>query len=642
MTYIFHNIFPLSPQQLPVHSFSSQDTDALLSAIRQTTAPHLGISLQLSVDGRVKAIAFATPNEAFYVTLQGSVRGDIATNADKRALKSDKTLAGFSMARIALHIHRDKRWHVNGVDLSSLLVSTSERPLYPSDFIQKKVSSDVNRRQVNALWYPDAASVDDDDDDDDEGDEAMRRVCLRAWISAVCADADPSAMQFAKHVNTRRASIRADHFVCLENMMLCAELLENQKPIRIENEFTAIMSDSDGLLLENARFTTRVRRSNQTSVEFHTNDGRSIIGQAISAEGKTTKIQLTQGQYRSDIKRVVVHGREELTCSENAREEFVLLILQGDIKLTNQLFINLVWFPSGNSARAERPRQPPTTAAFMKLNESQKEVAAAMISPSHPIVIAHGPPGTGKTSTIAAATDYWITQGESAWIIAQSNVGVKNIARSFVDKGITDFKIIVSKEFYVEWHEHLYVEIQENLIRADDLSQFKDAYETERSLLGSRIILCTLSTLSNPVLNSCHMFKNMPVEKLVVDEASQINVFEYMHLFHKFEDLEKVCFFGDPKQLPPFGQDAVPQLQSIFDVKHLKPTAYFLNTQYRMPIPLGEFISREVYNSKLKSHHKTHSPSSVAFIDVGKGVEASAGKSWTVCRCFARSACQRY
>ena len=48
-------------------------------------------------------------------------------------------------------------------------------------------------------------------------------------------------------------------------MMLCAELLENQKPVRLENEFTAVMSDSEGLLLQNARYKTRVRKSNQVS-----------------------------------------------------------------------------------------------------------------------------------------------------------------------------------------------------------------------------------------------------------------------------------------------------------------------------------------------------------------------------------------
>ena len=44
----------------------------------------------------------------------------------------------------------------------------------------------------------------------------------------------------------------------------------------------------------------------------------------------------------------------------------------------------------------------------------------------------------------------WDRCGEPAWVIAQSNVGVKNIARTLIETDV-DFKLIVSKEFYVEW-----------------------------------------------------------------------------------------------------------------------------------------------------------------------------------------------
>ena len=79
------------------------------------------------------------------------------------------------------------------------------------------------------------------------------------------------------------------------------------------------------------------------------------------------------------------------------------------------------------------------------------------------------------------------------------------------------------------------------------------------------VVLCTLSMLSNPIITGCGLFDVLPVNSLVIDEASQIDVFEFMvspvpalwaisdtlnqHLFHKFsKGLEKVCFFGDPKQ----------------------------------------------------------------------------------------------
>lgn len=61
-----------------------------------------------------------------------------------------------------------------------------------------------------------------------------------------------------------------------------------------------------------------------------------------------------------------------------------------------------------------------------------------------------GPPGTGKTTTIAAATRIWDIHDCPVWIIAHSNVAVKNIAETLFKRNV-DFKILVSKEFYVEW-----------------------------------------------------------------------------------------------------------------------------------------------------------------------------------------------
>ena len=45
---------------------------------------------------------------------------------------------------------------------------------------------------------------------------------------------------------------------------------------------------------------------------------------------------------------------------------------------------------------------------------------------------------------------------------------------------------------------------------------------------GATVVLCTLSTLSNPQLLQCGLFDHLPVKSLVIDEASQIDVFEFM------------------------------------------------------------------------------------------------------------------
>ncbi|KAF9510873.1 hypothetical protein BS47DRAFT_1249813, partial [Hydnum rufescens UP504] len=117
---------------------------------------------------------------------------------------------------------------------------------------------------------------------------------------------------------------------------------------------------------------------------------------------------------------------------------------------------------------------------------------------------------------------------------------------------------------------------------------------------------------------------------LIVDEASQIQLADYIPVFHRFhKSLKRVCFVGDHKQLAPYGQSDFPDLQSVFEVDHLVGHATFLDTQYRMPLPVGHFISKHVYDDKLKSVHKINASNCVQFVDVDDGVEekVSGGSS---------------
>lgn len=38
------------------------------------------------------------------------------------------------------------------------------------------------------------------------------------------------------------------------------------------------------------------------------------------------------------------------------------------------------------------------------------------------------------------------------WLVAQSNVAVKNIAEKLVDTGFEPWKLLVSKDFHFEWY----------------------------------------------------------------------------------------------------------------------------------------------------------------------------------------------
>ncbi len=75
-------------------------------------------------------------------------------------------------------------------------------------------------------------------------------------------------------------------------------------------------------------------------------------------------------------------------------------------------------------------------------------------------------------------------------------------------------------------HEHLYTKIEDRIFRGDELPE--NPKDLEIAIGTSTIILSTLSMLSNPALDQNGMFDLVPPRILVVDEASQINVFEYM------------------------------------------------------------------------------------------------------------------
>ena len=64
------------------------------------------------------------------------------------------------------------------------------------------------------------------------------------------------------------------------------------------------------------------------------------------------------------------------------------------------------------------------------------------------------------------------------------------------------------------------------MIRSDEFPD--NIFGMERALGGSSVILSTLNMLSSPALDANGTFTIVRVERLVVDEASQIKIFEFM------------------------------------------------------------------------------------------------------------------
>ncbi len=86
-----------------------------------------------------------------------------------------------------------------------------------------------------------------------------------------------------------------------------------------------------------------------------------------------------------------------------------------------------------------RKQQPATYEAFTpfdsRLNESQKQAVGKVLG-SRDLFLIHGPPGTGKTSTLCEAARQCAARGEQVLITADSNIAADTILEKLVDSGV--------------------------------------------------------------------------------------------------------------------------------------------------------------------------------------------------------------
>jgi len=85
-------------------------------------------------------------------------------------------------------------------------------------------------------------------------------------------------------------------------------------------------------------------------------------------------------------------------------------------------------------------------------------------------------------------------------------------------------------------HEELYAEIEDMVIRSDELPNSQKG--VSRIFGDVTVVLCTLATL-----NDCGLFRVIPVRSLVIDEASQIDVFEFMVMIPVLAFMDKLVTF---------------------------------------------------------------------------------------------------
>ncbi|KAG0706773.1 P-loop containing nucleoside triphosphate hydrolase protein [Suillus ampliporus] len=427
--------------------------------------------------------------------------------------------------------------------------------------------------------------------------------------------------------------------------------LEQMKPTEVTRRFrTSIDNTTNHIRAQPDRYQNRIRKGRNQRALIDIGEGArqgfTVNGQVTRSRGRTTQLATTTNLNFADkiIGNIKILGRDDLTQAETQRAQKVLEILQGLINLEREYpWVQLIFYASMRedfqwpSAWTEEAKDAVAVGfnadcVSRPLNPSQTKAVKQMLrqSDDERVTIIQGPPGTGKTTVIASFVQTAIAGGLSGiWLVAQSNVAVKNIAEKLVDFGLTNWKLLVSNDFYEYWHEHLYANLRSNIINSGD---FLKPGLLQTQLKNCPVVLCTLSMLSSPTFRRMGGFTAVPLRTLVIDEASQIEIGDYIPLFMSHTTIRKVCLIGDNKQLPPYGQDEIQELQSVFELKHLSNHAIFLDIQYRVPPQIGGFISDAVYDSRLKSnpqHPVTNARMACHFVNI-PSQEQLHGTSWKV------------
>lgn len=165
-----------------------------------------------------------------------------------------------------------------------------------------------------------------------------------------------------------------------------------------------------------------------------------------------------------EVTSIVSKGRGDPTQAEFHRAMVVLQTLQGLKSTFKSPWTKALQLPSSDIIYPELHLSsliaslsggiPLHSDPNIPINLSQTAAIQHMLSlaPKSRISLIQGPPGTGKTTVISLYVLSAIAAGcKGIWLIAQSNVAVKNIAEKLAKVGFMDWRLIVSKDFHFDW-----------------------------------------------------------------------------------------------------------------------------------------------------------------------------------------------
>ena len=282
---------------------------------------------------------------------------------------------------------------------------------------------------------------------------------------------------------------------------------------------------------------------------------------------------------------------------------------------------------------------PTNTSPIVELNEAQNKAVQNILA-ANDVAIVHGPPGTGKTTTLIYAIRELCKRESTVLVTAQSNtatdllterlagldlnvIRIGNISR--VEEGVLAHTLEVKLSQHSESKNIKKVRLQaaemrkqawrirrnygrrereervELLREAGDLSAWANQLEQRlisQILHSAQVITCTLVGANHPLLEG---FK---FTTIVIDEAAQaLEPASWIPIIKA----SKVVLAGDPYQLPPTVK-SMEAKRGGFEITMIEKCldrfeeVSFLNVQYRMNEKIMQFSNQQFYRGELQAH----------------------------------------
>lgn len=398
------------------------------------------------------------------------------------------------------------------------------------------------------------------------------------------------------------------------------------------------------------------------AIECFTNGEEPVKGILTGLDGKNGEFRL----FAPDFPDWIEDKGVGIKLAPDTRTSSIMKKVLNDL-VNNKSLYKLFEQLHGRPEHHSKPLQlNPDKIDFnnQQLNKSQQEAVKA-VTQNEQLTIVHGPPGTGKTTTLIEAIQQLVKSGEKVLVSAPSNTAVDNISKGLIRKGVKLLRVgnTIKVDVTVFMHtpegrlsdSKTQKEIKQLKMRAEEFRRMALKYKRsfgksereQRNLLFKEVKNIRLEIKKLQVYNEEKLFNDAEVitgtpiglfdanisklhfHTLVIDEAGQcIEPLAWCI----FPLAEKIVLAGDHWQLPPTVLSNEAALlgfnRSILEVAIAhNDHAYLLNTQYRMRATIAGFSSQYFYNRLLiTAAHLQDTGSHLTFIDTaGSGFNEMHG-----------------